>query len=97
MRLKLDYYEVMEAIETYVKDNLKSEVCFDDRHIEVFAETMEPIREEKKHKNGKVIKNEHGYSEWETVGYEKRHLQFSEDSDFEIYIEPKFINEEVTS
>ena len=97
MIIKLGYYEVMEAIETYVKDNLKSEVCFDDRYIEVFAETLEPIREEKKHKNGKVVKCENGYPEWETVGYENRHLHFNEDSDLEIFIGSKLIEEEVTS
>tara|TARA_R100001463_G_scaffold99064_2_gene153532 strand:- start:559 stop:852 length:294 start_codon:yes stop_codon:yes gene_type:complete len=97
MRIKLDYYQVMDAIETYVKDNLKSEVCFDDRYTEFHAETMNPVREKKKHKNGKVIKNEHGYEQWEIVGYENNNVHFDENSDFEIFIEPKLFNEEEAS
>ena len=97
MRIKLGYYEVMEALETYVQNNFKSELCFDDRHIEVFAETLEPIREEKKHKNGKVIKNEYGYPEWEIVGYETKQVHFDDNSDFEIWIERDFSNEEEAS
>ena len=51
------------------------------------AQVTEDIRQHKKHKNGKVMKNEYGHPEWETVGQETKSVHIKEYDEIEIYVE----------
>ena len=42
---------------------------------------------EKKHKNGRIVKNEHGYPVWESTGTETNHHGFGECDEISVYIE----------
>ena len=86
MRIKLDQYELMQAIEEYLnKKDLNFD--FDNTYTEVYAQVTEDIRQHKKHKNGKVIKNQYGHPEWETVGQETKSLHIKEFDELEIFVE----------
>mgnify|MGYP003128951000 CR=1 FL=1 len=86
MIIKLDSYELMEAL----SEHLKTKNCnldFDRSYVEIHALINEPIRQQKKHKNGRVIKDENGYAEWEIIGHEKKSVHINTNSDIEIFIE----------
>ena len=87
MFIKLGNYEVQKAIEAYVSKTMGSNANWDKCYIEMFAEVQEPIRKEKKHKNGKPMKNEYGHTIFEIDGYEKKSVHLCEMSEIEIYIE----------
>jgi len=86
MRIKLDQWQLMQAIEEYLN---KKDFNFDltNTYTEMYAQVTENIRQHKKHKNGKVVKNEYGHPELETVGQETKSLHIKEDDEIEIFIE----------
>lgn len=86
MRIKLDQWELMEAIEQYLN---KKDVNFDfdNTYTELYAHVTEDIRQHKKHKNGKVVKNEYGYPEWEKVGEETNAVHIKQYDEIEIFVE----------
>ena len=86
MRIKLDQWQVMQAIEEYLK-NKDIKLDLTNTYTEMYAEVTENIRQHKKHKNGKVVKNEYGHPEWETVGQETKSLHIKEDDQIEIFVE----------
>ena len=86
MRIKLDQWQVMQAIEEYLK-NKDIKLDLTNTYTEMYAEVTENIRQHKKHKNGKVVKNEYGHPEWETVGQETKSLHIKEFDEIEIYVE----------
>jgi len=86
MIIKLDQWELMMAIEEYLA---KKDINFDltNTYTEMHAQVTEDIRQHKKHKNGKVVKNEYGYPEWETVGQETKSVHIKECDEIEIFVE----------
>tara|TARA_Y100000589_G_C27133687_1_gene621626 strand:- start:155 stop:418 length:264 start_codon:yes stop_codon:yes gene_type:complete len=86
MRIKLDQWQVMQAIEEYLK-NKDIKLDLTNTYTEMYAEVTENIRQHKKHKNGKVVKNEYGHPEWETVGQETKSFYIKEDDQIEIFVE----------
>ena len=86
MRIKLDQWELMMAIEEYLG---QKDINFDltSKYTEMHARVTEDIMQHKKHKNGKVVKNEYGYPEWEKVGEETKSLQIKEFDEIEIFVE----------
>ena len=67
IEVEVHYYEVVEALELYLKENYKMDVDFDiysencmlaDGVFEVAYHELEPVY--KKYKNGRVVKNEYG-------------------------------------
>ena len=82
MKIELAYYEVMDAIEKYVfeKYNMKVDMYEDTEFCETENTTL--IRQPKKHKNGKDVKNEHGYTMYENVGEEKNTTAFKQCDSF---------------
>ena len=86
MRIKLDQWQLMQAIEEYLNNK---DINFDltNTYTEMHAQVTENIRQHKKHKNGKVVKNEYGHPEWETVGQETKSLHIKEDDEIEIFID----------
>tara|TARA_R100001460_G_scaffold8778_1_gene21538 strand:- start:5579 stop:5890 length:312 start_codon:yes stop_codon:yes gene_type:complete len=86
MRITLDNYQIMDAIQEYLnKKDLNFD--FDNTYTEVYAKVTEDIRQHKKHKNGKVVKCKHGYPEWEVVGQETKSLHLNETTELEIFVE----------
>jgi len=86
MRIKLDQWQLMQAIEEYLNDK-DLNFDFNNTYTEMYAHVTEDVRQHKKHKNGKVVKNEYGYPEWETVGQETKSVHIKEDDEIEIFIE----------
>jgi len=86
MRIKLDHYELLDAIQEYLNDK-DLNFDFDNTYTEIHAQVTEDVRQHKKHKNGKVVKNEYGYPEWETVGQETKSVHINDNSEIEIFIE----------
>jgi len=86
MRIKLDQWQLMQAIEEYLNNK---DINFDltNTYTEIYAQVTENIRQHKKHKNGKVVKNEYGHPEWETVGQETKSVHIKEDDEIEIFID----------
>ena len=86
MRIKLDQWQLMQAIEEYLNNK---DINFDltNTYTEMHAQVTENIRQHKKHKNGKVVKNEYGHPEWETVGQETKSVHIKEDDEIEIFID----------
>ena len=97
MFIKLGSYEVEKALEAYVSKTMGTNANWDNCYIELFAEVHEPIRKEKKHKNGKPMKNEYGHTIYEIDGYEKKSVHLCEMSEIEVYIERNLNDEEETS
>ena len=86
MRIKLDQWQLMQAKEEYLN---KKDFNFDltNTYTEMYAQVTENIRQHKKHKNGKVVKNEYGHPEWETVGQETKSVHINDNSEIEIFVE----------
>ena len=86
MRIKVDQWQLMMALEEYLS---KKDINIDltNNYTEMHAYVTEDIRQHKKHKNGKVVKNEYGYPEWETVGQETKSLHIKEFDEIEIFVE----------
>lgn len=83
MFITLSYFDVMEAIQKHLKDkNIEwKHNEFDDTWIEF----SKPVWEVMKHKNGKVVMNEHGYPKREIVKWEKLNENFSECDEMRIW------------
>ena len=93
MKIKMYQWELMDAIENHIRNKLKSEVDFDFYDVTVIAEQMIPIWKDKKHKNGKVVKCEHGYPKQEIDHFETERTFIGEDAEIEIHIDPKEVEE----
>ena len=82
MKIELNYYEVMEAVDMYLFQKYKMQVdMYEDTEL-CESETTTLIRQPKKHKNGKDVKNEHGYTMYETVGEETKMTAFKQCDSF---------------
>ena len=85
MEIKLDYYEVVEAIEAHIN----SKGCNFDLHKQdndFWVTITTAIRQEKKHKNGRIVKNEHGYPETAITGYETKNHCFGDGDEITLWI-----------
>ena len=91
IEIKIHYYEVMEAIELYIKENHGLNVDLDiysgdcvlaEGIVEVEYRKLEPVY--KKHKNGKVVKNEYGHPVIDRKKSKnvKKHISFDEGASF---------------
>ena len=69
MEIKLESYEVEDALKEYIKNKYDIDVeMFNDYGQTLWLETNEHIWVYEKHKNGKVKTNEHGHK---IVDYDK--------------------------
>tara|TARA_R100000988_G_scaffold101560_3_gene74720 strand:+ start:1965 stop:2276 length:312 start_codon:yes stop_codon:yes gene_type:complete len=91
VEVKVHYYEVVEALELYLKENYKMDVNLDifsencvlsEGIVEVEYRELDPVY--KKHKNGRMVKNQYGHPiiDYENSEYVKRHLSFDERASF---------------
>ena len=86
MQIKLTYYDLIEAIEKKLNETFEGDINLDNCETYLNVEISEPDRQPKKHKNGRIMKNEHGYTIYETVGTKKHNLSFDDDSYLSISI-----------
>ena len=84
MQVKLDYYDLIDAIKDKLDNTFDGSIDLHDTLIEIYFETLEPDRQPKKHKNGRIVKNEHGHTVFETVGQKVKHHNFSENDELSI-------------
>jgi len=79
MNISLYQFELQEAIALYLKK--EHNIVLDTDDIDYTSIDYQE-REEvfKKHKNGRVVKNEHGYPEvdWENSPYKTKHISMGE-------------------
>ena len=83
MKLTLTYFDLMDAIHAHLKSK-----NIEWRHAEyddIWLKFEIPVWKEKKHKNGKIVKNEHGYPEREVVKWETKTEHFGEMDEMQIY------------
>jgi len=80
MQIKLTYYDLMEAVEKKLNETFEGSIYLDNCETYLNVEINEPDRQPKKHKNGRIMKNEHGYPIYETVGTKKHNLSFNDES-----------------
>ena len=94
MRLKIDQWEVLHAIERYLKDEYGVEYDIteglEDNPVIEYQET---VRAFKKHKNGRVVKNEHGFPiiDYSKTRYENRSCAWSETDSITFYLAPSIV------
>jgi hypothetical protein len=98
IEVKIHYYEVVEAIELYIKENYNMDLDLDiysencvlaEGIVEVEYHEIEPVY--KKHKNGKVVKSQHGHPvvDRENSKYAKKHVSFDEAASFVFSVDNK--------
>ena len=79
MNISLYQFELQEAIALYLEK--EHNIVLDTNDID-YTSIEYQEREEvfKKHKNGRVVKKEHGYPEvdWENSPYKTKHVSFGE-------------------
>ena len=80
MEIKFTYYDLMQAIEDKLNVTFDGAINLDDCETYLNVEISEPDRQPKKHKNGRIMKNEHGHTIFETMGYKQHILSFNDDS-----------------
>ena len=91
MRLKIDQWEVLHAIERYLKDEYGVEYDIteglEDNPV---IEYQEAVREFKKHKNGRVVKNEGGFPviDYSKTTYKNRACAWKETDSITFYLAP---------
>jgi len=92
MRLKIDQWEVCRAVEIYLKDEYGFDYnlvdCLDDWPLLSYQEKVQVF---KKHKNGKVVKNENGYPvvDHTQTTYKPAHIEWKEFDSMTLYLTPK--------
>ena len=84
MQVKLDYYDFIDAIENKLNKTFDGSIDLNDTLIEIFFETLESDMQPKKHKNGRIVKDEHGHTVFEHVGQKVKHVNFSENDELSI-------------
>lgn len=80
MHVKLNYYDLIDAIENKLDETFEGKINLEQCETYLRVEISELDRQPKKYKNGRVMKNEHGNTIWETVGTKKHHLTFDDES-----------------
>lgn len=86
MEIKLTYYDLMEAIEKKLNETFEGDINLDNCETYLYVEINELDRQPKKHKNGRIMKNEHGSPIYEIVGTKKQNFSFDDDSYLSISI-----------
>ncbi|MBC16582.1 MAG: hypothetical protein CL942_15765 [Desulfovibrio sp.] len=81
MQVKLDYYDLIDAIENKLDSTFEGSIDLHSRELEIFFETLESDEQPKKHKNGRIVKDAHGNTVFETVGQKVKHHNFSENDE----------------
>jgi len=81
MRIKIDQWEVLRALELYFKTEYNVDCdLVEGLHEWPVIDYQERILVKKKHKNGRVVKNENGYDEidYSKTTHKKACIEWSE-------------------
>ena len=81
MRIKIDQWEVLKALELYFKSEYGVDYdLVEGLHEWPVIDYQERVLVTKKHKNGKVVKNKNGYDEidYSKTTYKKASIEWSE-------------------
>ena len=98
IEVKIHYYEVVEAIELYIKENYNMDLDLDiysencvlsEGIVEVAYHELEPVY--KKYKNGRVVKNQYGHPVIDRKKSKnvKKYISFDEGASFVFSINNK--------
>jgi|TARA_R110001592_G_scaffold226535_1_gene482679 hypothetical protein len=92
MQLIMFEWEVQEALTDYLQKQYGMKVDIEETSIEY----QELERVFKKHKNGKIIKSEHGGSEidWENSSYVTKHINFNDTAEMHLFVEQRSTDNE---
>ena len=85
IEIKLDLYEVTYLLQDALRERYGAELKLNN--YESGVTLRERIYKTKKHKNGKVIKDEQGYPVKEFDKYEVKHIGLDEQSELNFYLE----------
>ncbi len=85
IELKLDLYEVISALQDVLREKYGAELKLNFYESGITHD--ERIEKIKKHKNGKVVKDEYGYPVKEFVEYKKNYIPLDEGCEFTFYLE----------
>jgi hypothetical protein len=77
MEIQIGYYELLEAVQDYVKKHHGLSFADDDLTDPPCFETQKEIRQPKRHKNGKPVKID-GYTMFENIRSEPVFTEFRE-------------------
>jgi hypothetical protein len=85
MQITIGYYDLIEAIQNYFENkNINIDLDSDCTDMEI---TMhEADRQPKKHKNGRIVKNEYGYPVYETVGTKETGHMINDMDEITLYL-----------
>tara|TARA_Y100000022_G_scaffold165994_1_gene150401 strand:+ start:245 stop:544 length:300 start_codon:yes stop_codon:yes gene_type:complete len=99
MHIKLGMYDIERALMNYIQEKMQSTLDWvhDDSYVELSVEIQQPVEEQLKHKNGKVMKTEYGQPLCKVVGWETKSFSLDDGSEIEIYIEPNMGDPKETS
>ena len=90
-RLTLQSWEIEEAISSYVKEHYGIELdkVMDRSCCYPSFKYIKPIYAYEKHKNGKHIKDKHGFRsiDWDKTEFITKHVEFNDDSEITFYLE----------
>jgi len=90
MQIKFDYYDLLRAAELLLKQRLNKDIDLDklSPHDYPSIEYKERVFVYEKHKNGKEIKDEHGFRkvDWDKSEYVTKHIEFNDSSDITFYV-----------
>tara|TARA_R110001583_G_scaffold40774_1_gene130072 strand:+ start:32 stop:319 length:288 start_codon:yes stop_codon:yes gene_type:complete len=90
MQLTFDYYDIQKALELLVTEKLGVSLDLEDvSHADYPSiKYKERVVIYKKHKNGKEVKDEHGFREvdWDNTEYVTKHVEFDDSAEFTIYV-----------
>ena len=86
MKIKIGYYEIAEALQSYVEKTYNLKIDFEETDVEI--KHRKAFYKPLKHKNGKVKKHPvHGY-ELNTVDrWENRYVILGEDCELQFFLE----------
>ena len=89
MHIKLGMYDLEKALMKYIQEEMKSNLDWfkDSIYYEINVEIQQPVEEQLKHKNGKVMKTEYGQPLSKVVGWETKSFSLDDGSEIEIYLE----------
>ncbi len=88
MKLELAQWEVMFALTNYIKEEYGMECDLTDGIDEASIQYQKQIVPPKKYKNGRPIKNEHGYPvlDYKNATYEDRIISWGETDSIAVYL-----------
>ena len=85
MQLIMFEWEVQEALTDYIQKQYGMKVDIEEASIEY--QELEHVF--KKHKNGKIVKSEHGgfETDWENSSYVTKHINFNDTAEMHLFIQ----------